>query len=78
MVRNLNWERVSYPVSNGFILSHEYIKDGNTAVGADAAWIDYIMFPPLALCRWKLPHSFPGNYLSWKFDATECCCHGRY
>lgn len=43
------WERVSYPVAAGSqTFTWSYVKDGYVSEGADAAWVDYIVFPPLA------------------------------
>lgn len=43
------WERVAYPVTSG---SHTfkwmYVKDYSGIGGSDAAWVDYILFPPIS------------------------------
>lgn len=42
------WQRVSYPVTAGsHTFKWEYVKDFSTSTGADASWVDYIMFPPV-------------------------------
>jgi hypothetical protein len=44
---NVAWSKVSYPVSAGtntFIW--EYMKDNIVSSGEDAAWVDFISFPP--------------------------------
>lgn len=44
----LNWEFVSYPVSQGLhTFRWVYEKDGYYSNGDDCAWIDYIVFPPV-------------------------------
>jgi hypothetical protein len=44
---NLNWKRVSYPVKAGqHTFKWEYLKDAATSTGQDAAWVDFIVFPP--------------------------------
>jgi uncharacterized repeat protein (TIGR01451 family) len=44
---NLNWKRMSYPVSAGeHTFRWEYLKDGAGTTGLDAAWVDFIVFPP--------------------------------
>lgn len=44
---NLNWKRISYPVSAGqHTFRWEYLKDAATSTGQDAAWVDFIVFPP--------------------------------
>jgi hypothetical protein len=43
-----DWERYSYPVSEGrHAFTWIYNKDGDKSVGLDAAWVDYIEFPEL-------------------------------
>ncbi|MBN1340093.1 MAG: choice-of-anchor J domain-containing protein [Bacteroidales bacterium] len=43
------WGQLSYSVSAGaHTFQWSYIKDANTVSGSDCAWIDYIIFPPLA------------------------------
>jgi hypothetical protein len=45
-----NWSRSSYPVTAGVhTFRWTYEKDVSLAEGADAGWIDYIVFPPVAL-----------------------------
>lgn len=44
-----DWERVSYPVTAGIhTFKWLYVKDYSGAVGSDAAWVDYILFPPIS------------------------------
>ena len=44
---NLNWKRMSYPVSAGeHTFRWEYLKDGAGTAGLDDAWVDFIVFPP--------------------------------
>jgi len=44
------WSMEEYELSVGqHTLKWQYDKDGNTSEGADAAWVDYIVFPPMAL-----------------------------
>ncbi|MFH0893124.1 MAG: C25 family cysteine peptidase [Bacteroidota bacterium] len=42
------WARAAYPIATG---SHtylwSYVKDYSVANGSDAAWVDYIIFPPM-------------------------------
>lgn len=43
----LNWQKMSYPVSAGYhTFKWEYTKDVGIATNQDAAWVDYIKFPP--------------------------------
>ncbi|MHC1706708.1 MAG: C25 family cysteine peptidase [Bacteroidales bacterium] len=43
----LTWGRVAFPVTSGIhTFKWKYMKDGYSIGGSDAAWIDYIMFPP--------------------------------
>ncbi len=43
-----NWQRVVFPVTAGQkTFKWVYTKDANTISGDDAAWIDYVIFPPL-------------------------------
>lgn len=47
---DVNWSYISYPVTPGqTTFKWEYEKDGSIAQGQDAAWIDYIVFPPIDL-----------------------------
>ena len=47
---DVNWSFISYPVTPGqTTFKWEYEKDGSMAMGQDAAWIDYIVFPPIDL-----------------------------
>lgn len=44
---NLNWKRVAYPVTAGqHTFKWEYLKDASGSNGLDAAWVDFIVFPP--------------------------------
>lgn len=44
---NLNWKRVAYPVTAGLhTFKWEYMKDASGSNGSDAAWVDFIVFPP--------------------------------
>lgn len=44
----VNWQKVGFPVNAGKqTFRWVYSKDINTSVGDDAAWVDYIVFPPL-------------------------------
>ncbi len=46
---NKDWARVSYPITAGnHRFSWVYEKDEATIAGQDAAWIDYITFPPFS------------------------------
>ena len=43
-----DWTRVSFPVTPGSkAFRWSYIKDAYVSSGADAAWLDYIIFPPV-------------------------------
>ncbi len=43
------WSQVSFPVTAGIhTFKWTYSKDGSVVSGSDAAWVDYIIFPPLA------------------------------
>jgi hypothetical protein len=42
-----DWERVAFPVSEGpHTFKWTYMKDVSMTGGMDAAWVDYIVFPP--------------------------------
>ncbi len=44
----LNWSKVSFPVSAGnHTFKWIYVKDMDSSVGYDRAWIDEIIFPPV-------------------------------
>jgi|GEM_PF-1331178 len=46
---SLGWEEVNFPVTAGLhTFKWSYVKDANTIGGSDRAWVDYILFPPLA------------------------------
>lgn len=46
---NLSWSKIKFPVAAGqHIFKWSYEKDFSTTAGADAAMIDYIVFPPIA------------------------------
>lgn len=43
-----DWTRASFPVNAGNkVFRWSYAKDGYVSSGADAAWLDYIVFPPV-------------------------------
>jgi hypothetical protein len=45
----IDWSESSYAVNSGFhTFKWEYDKDGAVIGGDDCAWIDYIIFPPIA------------------------------
>jgi len=45
----VDWSESSYEVNAGFhTFKWEYFKDGGVTGGDDSAWIDYIIFPPVA------------------------------
>ncbi|MEI6576513.1 MAG: C25 family cysteine peptidase [Bacteroidota bacterium] len=47
---NLAWQKVSYVIGTGpHTFMWKYIKDDYQSTGNDAAWIDYIQFPPVSL-----------------------------
>jgi len=44
---NQNWKRMVYPVTAGpHTFRWDYTKDGAGSGGQDAAWVDFIVFPP--------------------------------
>ena len=44
---NTSWKRFVYPVKAGaHTFKWVYVKNASNAVGQDAAWIDFILFPP--------------------------------
>ncbi len=44
----IDWSREAYYMTTGtHTLKWTYSKDGNTAEGDDAAWVDFIVFPPI-------------------------------
>ncbi len=44
------WAQASFAVSAGtHTFKWEYYKDGSVSNGSDAAWIDYIVFPPMEI-----------------------------
>jgi len=44
----VDWSEVSYPVTTGaHTFKWVYLKDGSVSSGADCAWVDYIIFPPI-------------------------------
>jgi PKD repeat protein len=46
----IGWQKVSFVVPEGtHIFKWEYDKDYSVSSGADAAWIDYIVFPPMEI-----------------------------
>ena len=45
----LGWQRVVYPVTAGqHTFKWVYIKDYMVASGSDAAWVDFVVFPPVS------------------------------
>ena len=45
----IDWSEETYPVSAGTrTFEWHYHKDGSVSEGEDCAWVDYIIFPPLA------------------------------
>jgi hypothetical protein len=45
----MDWQRMAYPVTAGqHTFKWVYTKDYSVSSGADAAWIDYIIFPAVA------------------------------
>jgi len=45
---SMTWRRVSFPVTAGnHIFQWIYSKDPTISMGADRAWVDYIVFPPV-------------------------------
>ena len=46
----ISWQKVSFVVPAGtHVFKWEYDKDYSVSSGADAAWIDYIVFPPMEI-----------------------------
>lgn len=46
----VEWSMEEYDISEGLhTFKWEYSKDGSQAGGSDAAWVDYIVFPPMSL-----------------------------
>jgi hypothetical protein len=44
----LGWAKAEFPVTTGaHTFKWSYVKDYSTSSGSDAAWIDFIMFPPI-------------------------------
>jgi len=44
----IDWSREAYYLTTGtHTLKWTYYKDGSVSEGADAAWVDYIVFPPI-------------------------------
>ncbi len=53
---NQNWQQFSFPVTAGNrTFTWEYSKDGSISTGADAAWVDMIIFPGAALINNQAP-----------------------
>jgi hypothetical protein len=45
----MDWQRIVYPVTAGqHNFKWVYTKDYSVSAGADAAWIDYVVFPAVA------------------------------
>ena len=56
---NKPWTLATYPVGVGQnTFKWEYDKDGNWQSGQDCAWIDYIVFPPIALNTSSITENF--------------------
>ncbi|PKP20756.1 MAG: hypothetical protein CVU05_08390 [Bacteroidetes bacterium HGW-Bacteroidetes-21] len=46
----VDWSRQAYYVTAGsHLLTWKYFKDGSVSSGSDAAWVDFIVFPPIDL-----------------------------
>jgi hypothetical protein len=46
----VSWSEEKYVLSEGLhTLVWEYSKDGVVSSGQDAAWVDYIIFPPMSM-----------------------------
>jgi len=46
----IDWSLETYDISAGaHTFKWEYYKDGSVSSGSDCAWIDYIIFPPIAM-----------------------------
>ncbi|MCD4732164.1 MAG: hypothetical protein K8R74_16275, partial [Bacteroidales bacterium] len=44
------WQQAEYVITAGsHTFKWEYYKDGSVSTGADACWIDYIVFPPMEI-----------------------------
>jgi hypothetical protein len=57
---NQNWKRMAFPVMAGaHTFKWEYLKDGSGSSGSDAAWVDFIVFPPE-----RKTLSFAGNNMN--------------
>lgn len=53
-----DWKRLAYPVMAGpHTFKWEYVKNSQTSTGTDAAWVDFIVFPP----EFKLTAHAGGN-----------------
>jgi hypothetical protein len=60
---SLGWARVAYPVTSGnHVFKWVYSKDQNSANGQDAAWIDYIDLPPVAVQSTAVSFTLPFQY----------------
>lgn len=47
----VNWTEIVVPVQAGYnMFRWTYSKDGSVSTGQDCAWVDFITFPPAALC----------------------------
>ncbi|MFH1120448.1 MAG: M28 family peptidase [Bacteroidota bacterium] len=45
----VDWSEVNFPVTAGLhTFRWSYSKDGSEVAGSDCAWVDYIIFPPVA------------------------------
>jgi PKD repeat protein len=83
---NVPWAQASYPVTAGtHTFKWRYFKDVSVSTGADAAFIDYIVFPPMeiqalftsdttVICQGDVVHFMdqsvgPINQWSWIFEG---------
>ncbi len=65
---NQSWEQFTYPVTAGNrTFSWEYSKDGSVSTGADAAWVDVIIFPGAAAATNTAPY-----FVSEDVDSADC------
>ncbi|MCX6273279.1 MAG: C25 family cysteine peptidase [Bacteroidetes bacterium] len=70
----LGWQKFGYPVSIGsHTFKWEYVKDDYYSSGSDAAWIDYIIFPPVSLITGTETAANPvlDNFVAYPNPAGE-------
>jgi hypothetical protein len=72
---DIGWTEFKYPVSAGaHSFEWKYTKDGSLSNGSDCAWIDQIIFPPIApapiINTETLPDWTQGVSYSQQLDAT--------